>query len=468
LAILYLLASAGPPAVLAGAAAGEPPGAGSALAGLSEAVESLTRRVHPCVVKVVAMGYSGGESEGGDTGIVNRGQSTGSGAIVSADGLILTNAHVLGGADRAQVLLPADALAGGRPGGGVQTQVAARVLGVDTESDLALLQAPLSGLPFLPLDPAAQVRQGELVLAFGSPRGLEDSVTLGVVSATARQFDPEDPLAYIQTDAPINPGSSGGPLVDGEGRLVGINTLILSESGGSEGLGFAIPAALAAAVADRLKRSGRAMPGEIGLAGRSNGPGLALALRLPTQVGVVVQDVDPDGPAQRAGLRPGDILDTLDGAPLPGLPQLHLALYRAAPGATLRLGVLREGERREAQVRVGEGTPAAARVAGAVAAANLVPQLGVFAIDMDETLAVELAQSRGRGGVLVAAELDRSPAMGEALQLDDIVYRLNRERVGSAAQLRQLLDRLTPGDPIAFQVERQGRLRYVVMELAQP
>jgi serine protease Do len=451
-----------------GAQAFEPPSQ-PALWALSASVQALTRRVHPCVVKIVAMGFSGDGDSGGNAGVVARGLSTGSGVVIDQDGLIVTNAHVLAGADRVQVTFPSDATQAARalPGASVAATVGARVLGVDAEADVALIKVPLTGLPHLALEASAAVQQGQVVLAFGSPMGLDDSVTLGVISSPARQLDPEDPVAYVQTDAPINPGSSGGPLVDAEGRLVGINTLILSKSGGSEGLGFAVPVDLVAAVVDQLRRTGRVTPGDIGLGGRTNGQVIAQALRLRSETGVVVQDVEPDGPAHRSGLRPGDLIERIDAIPLAGLPQLHVALYRASIGSGLHLGVLRDGERRDFEVKVRRRSPVARRLAGAVAAQNLVPDLGVFVLDLDEELAGEIGQARGTGGVLVVAELDQVPVLGESLQVDDIIYRMNQQSVTDAARLRELINGTRPGEPVAFQVERSGQLHFVVMELAK-
>lgn len=437
------------------------------LAVLSDSIQTLVRRVHPCVVKIVAMGFSGQSEVGVNTGIVNRGQSTGSGVVIDPDGLIVTNAHVLAGADRVQVTLPSDAAPAAQDGSGgrVTAIVNARVLGVDAEADVALLKVPLTGLPHLSLEGSGPVQQGQMVLAFGSPMGLDDSVTLGLVSSPARQFDPEEPIAYIQTDAPINPGSSGGPLVDAHGRIVGINTLILSQSGGSEGLGFAVPVELVAAVVEQLRRGGRVTLGDIGLEARANGPTIAQAWRLHSGAGVVVQDVDPNGPAHRAGVRPGDVIESIDGRPLAGLSQLRLALYRAAVGSSLRLGVLRDEEPSTVDVKVRGRKSAATRLAAVTTGQNLVPQLGVFVLDMDEELAAEMGQTRGKGGVLVAAELNQTPVLGEDLEVDDIIYRMNRQRVTNTARLRELINGVRPGEPVAFQVERKGQLHFVAMEL---
>jgi serine protease Do len=447
----------------------QPPDPGPSLAGqpllaLSDSVETLVRRVHPSVVKIAAMGFDGKNDEGTAAGIVTRARTSGSGTIVDADGLIVTNAHVLAGAERVQVTVPADTIPG-RPGGGATMMVAAQVLGSDPVADVALLKVPLTGLPYLPLDASVTVRQGQAVLAFGSPMGLDDSVTLGIVSSPARQLEPGDPVAYIQTDAPINPGNSGGPLVDAEGRVVGISTMILSQSGGSEGIGFALPVDLVATVVQQLRRTGRVAPGDIGLEARSNAPDLARAWQLPTELGAVVEDVEPDGPAHHAGIRPGDLIESLDGRPLTGLPALRLALYRAPIGSTLRLGILRDRERLGVEVKVRPGRSGSHRLAAAVNGQSLIQQLGVFVLDIDDELSSELGQARSKGGVLIAAQLEELPTLGEDLQVDDILYAVNRHPIASVARLRELLKSVHPGEPIAFQVERNGALRFVVMEL---
>src|SRR5437867_2002721 len=174
--------------------------------------------------------------------------------------------------------------------------------------DLAVLKLDEKGLPFLPFGDSEALRPGELVLAFGSPLGLENSVTLGVVSAVARQVRPDDRMIYVQTDASINPGNSGGPLVDGQGRVVGINTFILSQSGGSEGIGFAAPSNIVRYVYEQIRTRGRVHRGEIGVRVQTVTPGLAAGLGLRQDWGAVVADVVPGGPAAEAGLRIGDLV----------------------------------------------------------------------------------------------------------------------------------------------------------------
>ncbi|HNY41886.1 MAG TPA: trypsin-like peptidase domain-containing protein, partial [Bryobacteraceae bacterium] len=235
---------------------------------LSESFQQLSRRIGASVVKVTAVGYRQLEAEeAGETGVAARQQSAGSGVIIGEGGYVITNAHVVVGAQRVQVTLPAVETSTAeeplkrsavRPMGRI---VRGAIVGLDLETDIALLKIADPGLPVLGLADSDKVEQGELVLAFGNPMGLDNSVTMGIVSSTARQLKADDPMIYIQTDAPINPGNSGGPLVDTEGKMVGINTMILSQSGGSEGLGFAVPSNIVANVVEQLKKSGRVIRG---------------------------------------------------------------------------------------------------------------------------------------------------------------------------------------------------------------
>jgi len=448
---------------------GEPPQAPvSALGAVSNAAQDLARRVRPCVVKVVAIGYLAVGD--GDQGTVSRGQSWGSGVIIDPDGYIVTNAHVVGGADHVQVTFPVAPPNAGDPGQDgwsprVHRVLPAQVVGEDEEADVALLKVAETGLPHLPLAHQGPIRQGELVLAFGSPQGLEDSVSLGVVSSAARQLEPDDPIAYVQTDAPVNPGSSGGPLVDAVGQLVGINTLFLSQSGGSEGLGFAIPVDLVKVVVDQLHRAGHASRADIGLDVRTVNQTLAAAWGLPAVGGVVVEEVVPEGPADNTQIRPGDLIESVDAEPLANLLDLNLRLYRAAPGSELTLGILRDGQRFHVPVKTTAHRSATSRLAAAVRQRDLIPQLGAFVVDMDQDLARELDQSRGKRGVLIAAVLGEAPALGEDLQAGDIIYRMNRQPVTNSTRLRELFRTMKPGDPIALQLEREGRLRFVASEI---
>jgi len=241
-----------------------------------------------------------------------------------------------------QVALPP---AGGTTVAGVLTtrsrSVEARVVGVSREIDLALLKIDVSGLPALPIARYADIRQGEIVFAFGSPEGLYNSVTMGVVSSVARQLDPDSPFVYIQTDAPINPGNSGGPLVNADGELVGLNTFILTQSGGNQGLGFAIPSAMVSFAYPQFKKYGHIHRGEMGIAVQSITPSLAAGLHLARDWGVIVSDVVPGGPAASAGLQVQDIILSVDGRYIDSLPLFGFILFTQPAGETLKVDVLR-------------------------------------------------------------------------------------------------------------------------------
>src|ERR1700739_1616510 len=279
---------------------------------IDEGVDALIKRVSPSVVQILVTGYGAlEESESGNAGVViGRQRAIGSGFIVDSSGYIITNAHVVNGAQRGQVGLPLGNLDVGANGAlSSRTNiVSARIVGVTREIDLALLKVEGKNLPSLPLANYRTLRQVSSVFAFGSPQGLRNTVTRGVISAVAQQTNPDSTMVYVQTDAAINPGNSGGPLVNVSGEVVGVNTFILSESGGNEGLGFAIPSGIVNVVYRQLRDFGHLHRTEIGIGVQTITPTLAEALKLPQNYGVIVSDVLPGGPAEAAGIRIGDVL----------------------------------------------------------------------------------------------------------------------------------------------------------------
>ena len=289
---------------------------------VDDSVVALVRQVSPAVVQILVSGY-GTVEQPGQTALIGHQRTLGSGVIVDPDGYILTNAHVVQGAERVRVVLFSSENINS-PHATLRSKTTimpARVLGVETEADVALLKIEASGLPSLPLARYRDLRQGQAVFAFGSPEGLGNSVTTGVVSSVARQPDPDRSMVFIQTDAPINPGNSGGPLVDIEGKVVGINTFILTQGGGNEGLGFAIPSSVVRRIYEQLRQHGHVHRGEIGAAVQTITPTMAAGLGLPQDYGVIVSDVTPKGPADNAGLKVQDVILTLDGAPVINVPQ---------------------------------------------------------------------------------------------------------------------------------------------------
>ncbi|HEX9187043.1 MAG TPA: trypsin-like peptidase domain-containing protein, partial [Vicinamibacteria bacterium] len=323
------------------AAQAKPPAAPPDLAALDAGLEELSRRVAPSVVQVTALGYASAPGT-----LLARAEASGSGVVVDPEGWIVTNAHVVENARRVQVdLMPPRTEAGGSILRPRSRRLPARVIGLDSETDVAVLKVDLAGLPALPFGDSEALHQGQLVLAFGSPLGLENSASLGVVSAVARQVEPDDPMIYVQTDASINPGNSGGPLVDSAGRMVGLNTAILSRSGGSEGIGLAAPGNIVRSVYEQIRKTGRVRRGVIGVRAQTITAPLAAGLSLGSDRGVVLSDVLPGGPGAAAGLRTGDVVVALDGKPMENARQLDVNLYRRAPGETVTLAVRRGQEK---------------------------------------------------------------------------------------------------------------------------
>jgi len=450
---------------LAPALASAQPAPAASLSELSESLRSVVERVGPSVVEVATTGFAAPSGPG--EGLLSRRRGTGSGVILSPDGYIVTNAHVVQGARRIQVVLPrgsqGEAESILRPRGDV---VGAQLVGTDLETDLAVLKVAATGLPAADVGDSDELRQGELVLAFGSPLGLEQSVSMGIVSSVARQLAPEAPMIYIQTDATINPGNSGGALVDSRGRLVGINTLIFTQSGGSEGIGFAAPSNIVRAVFDQIRTTGRVRRGDIGVRTQTLTPYLASALGIARQTGVVVRDVVPGSPAQAAGMEIGDVIVTLDGKPMENARQFQVGVYRRPPGTGVPLEVERGARRLRFVPLVGERPGDPANILALVSPAqNLVPRLGVLAIDIDERVLAMLPGLRARSGVVVAAGSADAPFWRDPLQPGDVIYTLNGAPVTSVADLRKQLDAVPPNAAVAFQVERDRELRFVTVEL---
>jgi serine protease Do len=270
-------------------------------------------------------------------------------------------------------------------------------------------------------------------------------------------------MIYVQTDAAINPGSSGGPLVDLRGRVVGINTLIISQAGGYEGLGFAAPSNIVRAVYDQIRKSGRVRRGDIGVRAQTVTPELAAGLGLPKAHGAVLADVLPGSPAARAGLRPGDVIEALDGKPMENGRQVHLGLYRHVAGDLVTLDVLRDGQ----TLRVGVAMMERLDVLGGLSDAadprqNLVPRLGILGVDLDRRVAELLPAIRVNTGVVVASTIDGAiDARDGGLAQGDIVYGVNRRRVAGLAELRAALDGVKSGDAVVLHLERHGELTFL-------
>ncbi|HEY2433987.1 MAG TPA: trypsin-like peptidase domain-containing protein [Vicinamibacterales bacterium] len=440
-----------------------------ALERMNQAIDALTRKVWPSVVQIQVSGYGARDENPRDdvSAVITRQRSVGSGFVIDPDGYIITNAHVVNGAEHISIVVPpADA------DGSLATALSprlrvlpARVIGVASEVDLALLRVENTTLPALPLAAYAQVRQGETVFAFGSPGGLRNTLTHGVVSAVARQVDPDSPLIYIQTDAPINPGNSGGPLVNTRGEVVGVNTFILSNSGGSDGLGFAVPSATVRVVFKQLLKYGVLRRQEVGMSLQTINHPMAVSLGLPRDAGVVVSDVWPGGPAEAAGLKIGDVMVSIDDEPADNVPTVSYKFRLRDSKEPVKIVVLRGTAEMTFHVAAVEEKNELDAVSGlADPLKNLIPELGILGIELDPQVAAAAKGLRDPWGIVVVA---RAPGSGPEVPLQprDVIRSVNNQPTPSIKGLRDRLQALKPGSPVTLQVQRDGRLTFVTFTL---
>jgi serine protease Do len=436
---------------------------------LDNSVESLVRQVSPAVVQILVSGYGTVEQHGrADTALISRQRTLGSGVIVDPEGYIITNAHVVEGAVRVRVVLFSSensnsphATLRARP-----TTMDARIVGVHAETDLALLKIEASGLPALPFGRYQDVRQGQTVFAFGSPEGLSNSVTMGVVSSIARQPDPDRSMVYIQTDAPINPGNSGGPLVDIDGKVVGINAFIITAGGGNEGIGFAIPSGVARRIYQQLRKQGHVHREEIGASVQTITPTLAAGLGLQQDYGVIVSDVVPKGPADAAGLKVQDIILTLDKRPVINVPQFAAAFEWREDPAPLDLEVVRASEKISLQVPVVELQGEMDRLADSLdPVKDLVPQLGIVGVQIDKRISDLVPDLREASGVMVAARTAFGAIADSGLETGDVIHEFNGVAIISLETLSAGIQKVKPGDSVVLQIERGGHLQYLAFEM---
>jgi serine protease Do len=447
-----------------GTAATPPTARGAtAAAELSSAIEATARLVGPSVVEIFTTSYAAGDGVvPRSADLVTTTRSSGSGVIVDPNGFIITNAHVIRGAQRLYVELS-------RPGTGSSIlgargrSLIGQVVGLDLETDLAVVKVEAQGLPTLSLADSDDLQPGQIVLACGSPLGLQNSVSLGVVSAVARQLEPESPMIYVQTDASINPGSSGGPLVDLRGRVVGINTLKVTRSAGDEGLGFAAPSNIVRTVYEQIRKSGRVRRGEIGIKAQTVTPVMAAGLGLARDHGVVLADVRPGSMAAKAGLQRGDLVTALDGKPMENGRQLQVSLYRHVVGDVVTLEILRDGQAMKMPVAMAERQDALDGLADANdVRQNLVPRLGVLGLTVDAQVAEVLPWLRVRSGVVVVSLAGGAiDARDGGLAPGDVVFTINKTPVSGLTELRRALDALQTGDPVVLGIDRRGELLYL-------
>jgi serine protease Do len=379
----------------------------------------------------------------------------GSGVIISPDGYIVTNNHVVDGASQVTVTL-----ADGR-------ELTARVVGRDPQTDVAVIKVEASGLPAVTFAPSHDVQVGDRVLAIGNPFGIGETVTTGIVSATGRRAGLG--LAYedfIQTDAAINPGNSGGALVDVEGRLVGINTAILSHSGGFQGVGLAVPSDLVSSVADSLVAHGKVVHGYIGIGIQDLTPGLAESFGLKATGGALISDVQPGGPGAKAGLRSGDVVTAVNGKPVDSASRLGLAVRETAPGTRLTLDILRDGAPERVEVTTNDRMPGDRSAGDETAAAAADDQgvlNGVDVSDIDGAARRDLnLPERLSGAVITRVDPDSASAHA-GLREGDVILEIDRKPVTSARSAVDICTAAT-GRRTLVKLWSHGNILYVVVD----
>jgi serine protease Do len=374
-------------------------------------------------------------------------RSLGSGFIVNADGYVVTNNHVVDGATEIKVTL-----ADGR-------ELAAKVLGRDPKTDLALLKIDATGLPLIALGDSTQLQVGEPVMAIGNPFGLEQTVTTGIVSATGRVIGEGPYDDFIQTDASINPGNSGGPLINSKGQAVGINTALVSQSGGSVGIGFAIPINLAKPVLTQLATAGRVERGYLGVAVQRITPDLAKSFKLEGPQGALVASVAAGSPAMNAGVKRGDVIVEYDGHRIARSDALPRVVGETPVGKDVALVVVRDGKPVTLSVKVARLAETPERV---VAESDTTAPLGLTV----QTLTPALARQFGLHesvGVLVRGVEGASPAADAGVQPGDVIAEIDRQPVKSVDDLERAIDKRRPGSSTLLLVHRNGGDLYIAL-----
>jgi serine protease Do len=443
----------------------------------SDSVQALAARVAPSVVQISVTRYAPREdADGGRTGVVlGRQQSVGSGAIIDPDGYIVTNSHVVANALRIRVnLAPKIAGSGDKPDQTLTSTLAqalappveATLIGVFKELDVALIKISAKNLRALRFADYRKLRQGQVVFAFGSRQGLGNSMSMGVVSSVARQPNPDSPFVYIQTDASINPGDSGGPLVNTAGEIVGLDTLILTQSGGSEGIGFAIPSPLIQLVSAQLRKYGHMHRQLIGVGVQAITPTMTSALSLPRDSGVLISDITPGGPAESAGVKLNDVVAAVDGRAVENVPMFVTALLSHPAGQKVKMDLVRGTEMMSMEVEAVEESHNSDRLSDLIdPEKNRVRPLGIIGVAIDKDTEPLFPGLRGPYGVIVVALSASAAASATGLEVGDVIHEINGTAVSSLEGLRTAMEKFKRGDAVALFIERDGKLQYLAYEV---
>lgn len=385
-----------------------------------------------------------------------RERSLGSGVIVSASGYVLTNSHVVAGSTDVKV-----ALSDSR-------ELPGQIIGSDPGTDIAVVKIAVDHLSTLPFADSSKVEVGDIVLALGNPFGLGRTVTMGIVSAIGRGgLGIEEYEDFIQTDASINPGNSGGPLVNVRGELVGINTAILSPSGGNLGIGFAVPSNMARDVMDQIIRTGKVTRGYLGVILQEITPELSTAMKLGTTRGALVGDVEPSGPAARAGLQAGDVIVEANGKSVDDPRALRLMVSSMAPGSIVNLRVLHDGQSRKVTLALGDApvkeTAAAETSRQKPMPEEPQPRWGVAVTELTPEIAQELHLSNEVKGIVIAQIEEGGRAAEAGLKVGDVIEEADHRPVKDVVDFKHVLSK-AGSDPILLYVNRGGHSRFVALQ----
>jgi len=389
-----------------------------------------------------------------------REHSLGSGVIVNSNGYVLTNSHVVMGATNVKVALSD------------RREMPGKIIGVDPGTDIAVVKIDTDHLSVLPFGDSSKVEVGDIALALGNPFGLGRTVTMGIVSATGRGgLGIEDYEDFIQTDASINPGNSGGALINVRGELIGVNTAILSPSGGSLGIGFAVPSNMVRTVMDQIVKTGKVTRGYIGVSVQDITPELAAAMKIPQTRGALIGDLDPKGPAAQNGLQSGDVIVEADGKAIEDSRMLRLIVGSKAPGTQLSLRVLRNGQPRNVTVKLDElpvketaSTETPTRQKGS-APETIQSRIGVAAVELTPEIAQHLKVPNDVKGVIVADVEEGGPAAEAGLQLGDVVQEVNHKAVHTVADFYSQLSAARGSNPILLLLNRDGHTLYAAIDV---
>jgi serine protease Do len=398
-------------------------------------------------------GLPGMPGQGGAPQPDYKSQSLGSGFIISSDGYVLTNAHVINEADEVIVKL-AD-----------KREFKAKIIGADKRTDVALLKIDATGLPKVMIGDSAKLKVGEWVAAIGSPFGLENTMTAGIVSAKGRALPQENFVPFIQTDVAINPGNSGGPLFNLAGEVVGINSQIYSRSGGSMGLSFAIPIDVAIDVSNQLKANGKITRGWLGIAIQEITKELAESFSMKNTNGALVAGVEKNGPADKGGLEAGDVITKFDGKAIGVSADLPRAVGATKPGKIAAVEILRKGSAKTLNIGVGEMPSDGSETAAPSSKPNGKVEANKIGLTLKELTVQQKKKLNGKNGLLVVESVGAAAQAG--IRRGDVILGLNNNESQSVEQFNKQINAVAAGKTVAVLVQRGEATLYVPIKVSK-